>query len=204
MSSPDSPARFEPEEVTDPIALFRHWLAGAAETEPNDPNAMSLATATRSGKPSVRMVLMKRLDERGFSFYTNVESQKGIELHENPHAALCFHWKSCRRQVRVEGMVQELPPADADAYFHSRSRLSQIGALVSQQSRPLASREELERQARACEEQYPEQVPRPGYWRGFVLSPERIEFWEDGDHRLHNRVVFTRTEGGWAKTRLFP
>jgi len=204
MDFSDSPARFEPEEVADPIALFLRWLADAAATEPNDPNAMSLATATRSGKPSVRMVLMKRLDERGFSFYTNVESQKGIELHENPHAALCFHWKSCRRQVRVEGQVQELPPEDADGYCHSRSRLSQIGALVSQQSRPLASREELERQAQACEEQYPGEVPRPEYWRGFVLSPERIEFWEDGAHRLHDRIVFIRTEGGWAKMRLFP
>jgi len=204
MDLSDSPARFEPEDVADPIALFRRWLADAAESEPNDPNAMSLATATRSGRPSVRMVLMKRLDERGFSFYTNVESQKGIELHDNPHAALCFHWKSRRRQVRVEGAVHELPPEDADTYFRSRSRLSQIGALVSQQSRPLASREELERQARACEEQYPGEVPRPAYWRGFVLFPERIEFWEDGAHRLHNRIVFTRTEDDWTRTRLFP
>lgn len=196
--------RFEPEEATDPIAQFQKWYEAAAETEPNDPNAMALATSTADGHPSVRMVLMKRLDQRGFSFYTNVESQKGCELAENPHAALCFHWKSQRRQVRVEGMVRELPPEDADAYFHSRSRQSQIGALASQQSRPLASREELERLAAKYAEQYPDEVPRPDYWRGFVLWPERIEFWEDGAFRLHNRIVFARAGDTWERTRLFP
>ncbi|MEO6802056.1 MAG: pyridoxamine 5'-phosphate oxidase [Granulicella sp.] len=196
--------QFEPETATDPIALFRHWFDEAAQTEPNDPNAMALATSTAAGHPSVRMVLMKRLDERGFSFYTNVESQKGHELTENPHAALCFHWKSRRRQVRVEGSVQELSPADADAYFHSRSRQSQIGALASQQSRPLDSREELERLAKEYAERYPGEVPRPSYWRGFVLVPNRIEFWEDGAFRLHNRVVFVRADAAWERTRLFP
>ncbi|NYF78960.1 pyridoxamine 5'-phosphate oxidase [Granulicella arctica] len=200
----DLPGRFEPEDVAEPIALFRRWLDDAAQTEPNDANAMSLATATASGRPSVRMVLMKRLDERGFAFYTNVESQKGRELLENPHAALCFHWKSRRRQVRVEGAVGELSAEDADAYFHSRSRKSQIGALASQQSRLLASREELEQRAMECEERYPGEIPRPSYWRGFVLAPERIEFWEDGAYRLHNRIVFVRSGDAWVKTRLFP
>jgi pyridoxamine 5'-phosphate oxidase len=196
--------RFEAEEVADPIALFRRWLDDATQTEPNDPNAMSLATATASGRPSVRMVLMKRIDERGFAFYTNVESQKGRELLENPHAALCFHWKSRRRQIRVEGFVEELSSEDAEAYFHSRSRKSQIGALASQQSRPLASREALEQRAAECEQQYPGEIPRPSYWRGFVVVPARIEFWEDGAHRLHNRVVFVRSGDAWRKTRLFP
>jgi pyridoxamine 5'-phosphate oxidase len=200
----NAPITFEPEEAIDPIELFRHWLADATETEPNDPNAMALATSTANGLPSVRMVLMKRLDERGFSFYTNVESQKGRELMENPHAALCFHWKSRRRQVRVEGVVSELPPEDADAYFRSRSRMSQIGALASQQSRALVSREELERLAQEYAERYPAEVPRPAYWKGFVLSPERIEFWEDGAYRLHNRIVFALEGGVWVKTRLFP
>lgn len=200
----DPSVYFEPEEAADPIALFRSWLADAADTELNDPNAMSLATATTTGAPSVRLVLMKRLDERGFAFYTNVESQKGRELLENPQAALCFHWKSKRRQIRIEGPVTELLPEDADAYFHSRSRRSQIGALASQQSRPLRSREELERLAKECEDLYPGEIPRPDYWRGFVVAPERIEFWEDGANRLHNRVVFTRTVQDWTRTRLFP
>jgi pyridoxamine 5'-phosphate oxidase len=199
----DSPTRFEAEDAPDPIALFRRWFDDASAVELNDPNAMALATCA-DGKPSVRMVLMKRLDERGFAFYTNVESQKGRELLRNPRAALCFHWKSRRRQVRVEGAVRELPPEDADTYFHSRSRLSQIGALASQQSRPVASREELERRARECEREYPGEVPRPGYWRGFVVAPERIEFWQDGAHRLHDRVVFTRVGEGWDKARLYP
>ena len=197
-------ATFEPEVADDPIALFRRWFDDASATEPNDPNAMFLATCTTDGRPSVRMVLMKRLDERGFSFYTNVESQKGRELLENPHAALGFHWKSRRRQVRIEGPVQELPPADADAYFHSRSRLSQISAVASQQSRPVASREELEARARELAERYTGEIPRPDYWRGFVVAPQRIEFWEDGAHRLHNRVVFLSSAQGWTRTRLYP
>jgi pyridoxamine 5'-phosphate oxidase len=149
-------------------------------------------------------VLLKRVDEAGFAFYTNAESRKGVELLANPHAALCFHWKSLRRQVRVEGSVAELPAADADAYFHSRSRRSQIGALASQQSRPLASREGLELLAEALEERYPGEVPRPEYWRGFVVRPETIEFWQDGPHRLHDRLVFTRDGSEWRKTRLYP
>ena len=197
-------AQFEPEIVTDPIDLFRRWLDDASATELNDPNAMALATANAQGVPSVRIVLMKRLDEQGFAFYTNAESQKGRELLENQHAGLCFHWKSKRRQVRVEGTVRLLSPEDADEYFHSRSRKSQISAAVSQQSRPLESRGLLEQKAREFTDQYPGEIPRPAYWRGFVVWPEQIEFWEDGEHRLHNRVVFTRDGEGWSKERLYP
>ena len=195
---------FEPEIAADPIVLFRRWFDAASAAEPNDPNAMALATATPDGRPSVRMVLMKRLDDHGFAFYTNAESRKGRELLANPHAALLFHWKSSRRQVRIEGPITELPPADADAYFHSRGRRSQIGAVASQQSRPLASRDELIAQARLIEEQYPGEIPRPPHWKGFLVTPETIEFWEDGEHRLHNRIVFARTEDAWIKTRLYP
>ena len=200
----ERPEGFEPETSEDPIELFRRWLENASEAELNDPNAMALATVSAKGLPSVRIVLMKRLDERGFAFYTNAESQKGTEMLENAHAALCFHWKSKRRQVRVEGPVALLPPEDADAYFHSRSRKSQISAVVSQQSRPLASREALERAAEACALEYPGEIPRPAYWRGFVVRPERIEFWEDGEHRLHNRIVFLRSGEAWTKERLYP
>lgn len=196
--------RFDAEEATDPIVLFREWFDLAAKDELNDPNAMALATATAEGRPSVRMVLMKHLDERGFTFYTNVESQKGGELLVNPNAALCFHWKSQRRQVRVEGAVEAVSAADSDEYFHSRSRRSQIGALASRQSRPLASREELEAKAAALAAQYPREIPRPDYWRGFRVVPERIEFWQDGDARLHDRIVFARGGNRWAKMRLYP
>jgi pyridoxamine 5'-phosphate oxidase len=200
----DNSAKFEPEVVADPIALFRRWFDDASQTEPNDPNAMALATANANGIPSVRIVLMKRLDEQGFAFYTNAESQKGHELLENQHAALCFHWKSKRRQIRVEGDVQLLSPEDADEYFHSRSRKSQISAAVSEQSRPLASRELLEQRAKDFAAEHPDVIPRPDYWRGFVVAPQRIEFWEDGEHRLHNRVVFMRDGEGWTKERLYP
>ena len=197
-------SHFDAEAAEDPIQLFGDWFRAACESEVNDPNAMSLATATADGRPSVRIVLLKRVDKAGFVFYTNAESRKGVEILANPHVALCFHWKSLRRQVRVEGMVHDLPAEDADAYFHSRSRRSQIGALASEQSRPLASREELEARAQAVEERYPGEVPRPRYWRGFVVLPETIEFWQDGPHRLHDRIVFTRTVDGWRKTRLYP
>ena len=188
----------------DPIALFRAWIQEAEVTELNDPNAVALATASRDGLPSVRMVLMKRVDERGFSFYTNAESQKGLELAENPHAAMCFHWKSLRRQVRVSGSVTELPAEDADEYFHSRSRLSQLGAAASAQSRVLESREVLETRVRALEAEFPGEIRRPDYWRGYVLRPERIEFWQEGVGRLHDRYLFLRAEDGWRVERLFP
>jgi pyridoxamine 5'-phosphate oxidase len=191
-------------DASDPIALFRIWMAYAESTELNDPNAVALATATAEGAPSVRMVLLKQLDGRGFVFFTNAESEKGRHLKENPRAAMCFHWKSQRRQVRVEGAVRELPGVEADEYFHSRSRRSQLGAAVSQQSRELQSREQLEAMVRALAERYPGEIPRPAYWRGFVLWPERIEFWQDGADRLHDRLVFLRKGNGWCAKRLFP
>jgi len=192
------------ERAVDPIALFGLWMSDAEAAELNDPNAVALATATREGVPSVRMVLMKRVDARGFCFYTNAESQKGTELAENPRASMCFHWKSLRRQVRVSGPVTELPGEDADAYFHSRSRLSQLGAAASEQSRVLASREALVERVKELEREFPGAIPRPDYWRGYVLRPERIEFWKDGAGRLHDRFLFTRSGGVWNKERLFP
>jgi pyridoxamine 5'-phosphate oxidase len=191
-------------ESADPIGLFRQWLAEAERSEPNDANAAALATSTPDGHPSVRMVLVKRADERGFCFFTNVESRKGTELHANPSAALCFHWKSLRRQVRVAGRVTAIPSSDVDEYFHSRSRNSQVGAAVSQQSRPLASREELESTFRKFAEDHPGEIPRPTYWRGFCVHPEQIEFWINGANRLHDRFLFTRDGGAWKTTRLYP
>lgn len=190
--------------AADPIELFRAWMREAEAGEPNDPNAVALATATADGAPSVRMVLLKGLDKRGFAFYTNAESQKGVELAQNPRAAMCFHWKSLRRQVRVEGLVSELPDAEADAYFHSRSRGSQVGAVASRQSRPLTSREALEEQVRSVEDRYPDEVPRPAFWCGYVLWPERIEFWVNGAERLHDRFLFLRAGNGWTRERLYP
>lgn len=192
------------ETAAEPIALFRAWMHEAEAKEPNDPNAAALATATVDGAPSVRMVLLKGLDERGFAFYTNAESRKGVELAANPRAAMCFHWKSLRRQVRVEGLVSELPETEADAYFHSRSRGSQLGAVASRQSRPLAGRQALEERVRAVEERYPDDVSRPDFWRGYVLWPERIEFWINGADRLHDRFLFSRIDSVWVKERLYP
>lgn len=197
-----NPINAESEE--DPIALFRAWLREAEAAEPNDPNAVALATATAKGAPSVRMVLLKGLDERGFAFYTNAESRKGAELAENPRAAMCFHWKSLRLQVRVEGNVSSLPDAESDAYFHSRARGSQLGAVASLQSRPLASREALEESVQAAAERYPEIIPRPDNWHGYVLRPERIEFWINREERLHDRFLFSRRDQEWVKERLFP
>jgi pyridoxamine 5'-phosphate oxidase len=192
------------ESAADPIALFQRWLKDAEVGEVNDPDAVALATATRDGIPSVRMVLMKQVDNEGFRFYTNVGSQKGTELAENPRAAMCFHWKSLRRQVRVSGTVTELPAGDVDKYFHSRSRLSQLGAAASPQSRVLASREVLEARVKELEAEFPGEVPRPDYWRGYLLRPERIEFWKDGAGRLHDRFLFSRDGDAWRKERLFP
>lgn len=188
----------------DPIAVFDQWLHQAVQTEPNDPTAMALATCTPGGAPSVRMVLAKRVGSQRFAFFTNGESRKGIELAANPRAALCFHWKSLRRQVRVEGTVHELDAAAADQYFQSRSRDSQIGAAISDQSRPLDSRDELERRFNAFASEHTGEVPRPAYWRGYYVEPEAIEFWMDGAHRLHNRFFFTREHDAWRCTRLFP
>ncbi len=192
------------EEILDPLLLFQEWLREAETTEPNDPNAAALATATADGMPSVRMVLVKQVDRRGFCFYTNAGSRKGRELAANPKAALCFHWKSLGRQVRVEGPVVELPPADADEYFRSRSRESQLGSAISQQSRPLESREHLEELVKEFAASYPGEIPRPEYWKGYAIRPERIELWVNGAHRLHDRFLFVREGDEWAKMRLFP
>lgn len=188
----------------DPVSLFRAWMTEAEGLEPNDPNAVALATATADGVPSVRMVLLKGLDERGFAFYTNAESRKGVELAANPRAALCFHWKSLQRQVRVEGAVAELPAVEADAYFHSRSRGSQLGAAVSRQSEMLESREALEEMVKEFGARYQGEIPRPERWKGYVLRPERMEFWINGNDRLHDRFLFVRSEDEWKKNRLFP
>ncbi len=180
-------------------------MSEAERTEPNDPNAAALATATPGGIPSVRMVLVKGVDPHGFRFFTNAESRKGNDLGENPNAALCMHWKSLRRQVRVSGPVSELPGDETDTYFHSRSRRSQIGAAVSVQSRPLASRAVLESEVAAFTAEHPEgEVPRPSFWRGYLLHVQEIEFWIDGPDRLHDRFLFTCEEGGWSKQRLYP
>lgn len=198
------PRCFDAEDADDPIELFRGWMKEAIATEPNDPDAVALATVSPDGMPSVRMVLMKCLDDRGFSFFTNAESQKGRELQHNPRAAMCFHWKTQRRQVRIEGVVRELPAEEADAYFHTRARRSQVGAAVSAQSRPLESRMALEAAASEYERQHPGVIPRPAYWCGYVLQPARIEFWQDGAFRLHDRIVYVRSETTWRKTRLYP
>lgn len=195
---------FGAESAQDPIALFAAWLQEAEASEPNDPNAAALATATTGGVPSVRMVLVKQVDARGFAFFTNAESRKGLELAVNPRAAMCFHWKSLRRQVRVEGVVSKLPAVDADAYFRTRTKMSQLSAVASEQSRVLGSREELEARVRELGAQYPNEVPRPDYWRGYVMRPERIEFWIQRIARLHDRFLFVRSGEEWVSQRLFP
>jgi pyridoxamine 5'-phosphate oxidase len=192
------------EPAVDPIALFVAWMKAAEASELNDASATALATATRDGMPSVRMVLMKRVDERGFCFYTNAESQKGVELAENPRASMCFHWKSLRRQVRISGDVSELSAEEADDYFQNRPRLSQLAAVASQQSRVLAGREVLEDRVKELERVFPEKIPRPVYWKGYLLRPERIEFWKSGEGRMHDRFLFSRSGDGWRKERLYP
>ncbi len=191
-------------EAEDPLELYGRWAEEAKASEPNDPNAAALATATADGVPSVRMVLIKGVDVRGFSFFTNAASMKGEELAANPHAALCLHWKSLRRQVRVRGAVSPLPVEEVEQYFHSRGRKSQIGAAVSAQSRPLASREQLEEQVGQFTEQHPGEIPLPDYWRGYSVAAEQVEFWKDGPDRLHDRVLFVRNGQGWTRTRLYP
>ena len=188
-----------------PIEVFREWLAEAEASEPNDPNAMAVATVDAAGNPSVRILLLKGLDERGFAFYTNFESRKGGELLGQPRAALCFHWKSLRKQVRVEGPVEIVSDAEADAYFHSRAYVSQIGAAASEQSRPLDSRATLERRVAELQEKLDgAEVPRPPNWSGFRVIPHTIEFWKDGAFRLHDRIVFRRSPMGWETQRLYP
>jgi pyridoxamine 5'-phosphate oxidase len=188
----------------DPLALFDAWFAEAHASEPNDSNAAALATSTVHGVPSVRMVLVKRIGQHRFCFFTNIESRKGHELAENPRAALCFHWKSLRRQIRVEGTVSDLSAADTNAYFHSRPRASQISAAVSDQSRILQSREELEAKFQSFSKAHPGEIPRPDYWRGFHLHATQIEFWINGPDRLHDRFLFTKEADGWRQDRLYP
>jgi pyridoxamine 5'-phosphate oxidase len=189
----------------EPFAPFSRWFELAATSEPLA-ETMTLATATRDGMPSVRAVLLKGADRRGFVFYTNFESRKAEELFANPRAALCFHWKSLQRQVRIEGVVSVVSDDEADAYFTSRPRDSQIGAWASDQSRPVAHRSEIERRFTSFSRQYAEcaVVPRPAYWSGFRIAPERIEFWQERPFRLHDRVLFTRDGEIWRKQRLFP
>jgi pyridoxamine 5'-phosphate oxidase len=191
--------------VTDPFALFETWLAEARTSEPNDPEAMALATAAADGQPHVRMVLLKDHGPRGFVFYTNEQSAKGHQLRENGRAALLFHWKSLRRQVRVEGAVERVSGEQADAYFATRARDSQLGAWASDQSRPLDNRDRFEQRFEEVKRRFEgKDVPRPPHWGGYRVLPERIEFWTDRPHRLHERRVFTRTAGSWHEGLLYP
>ena len=191
--------------ATDPFQLFDEWYAEARTAEINDPDAMALATADSGGYPSVRMVLLKGHGPEGFVFYTNRESRKGYELAANPRASLLFHWKALRRQVRIEGAIAPVPNAEADAYFATRSRDSQLGAWASDQSRPLESREVFEARFEEVEARFEgADVPRPPHWGGYRLVPDRIEYWNDRPHRLHERRLFTRSIDGWTEGLLYP
>jgi pyridoxamine 5'-phosphate oxidase len=215
QSMTDAPTIHEPDRlrnddftaVSEPFALFAGWMEEAQRSEPNDPNAMALATAGSDGFPDVRMVLLKGFDAAGFVFYTNLESAKARELGERPQAALAFHWKSLRRQVRVRGLVARVPDEEADAYFATRPRLAQIGAWASKQSSPLESRLAFEKSVAQVTARFPiGTIPRPPFWSGFRVSPLSIEFWHDRPFRLHDRIAFTRDDGHqtWTKTRLYP
>ena len=191
----------------DPFQLFNQWYEDASQSEVNDPNAMSLATVGENSMPSVRIVLLKSYDQNGFVFYTNFQSRKGAELSKNPKAAIAFHWKTIRRQVRIEGITEPVAKNEADEYFQSRPRISQIGAWASQQSEPLDSREQLLNSVQSFEEKYKNvSIPRPPHWGGLRLRPTRIEFWHDGEFRLHDRFIFEKTINAetWKITRLNP
>lgn len=191
--------------TTDPFALFADWFTEAKASEPNDPEAMAVATVGQDGQPSVRMVLLKGHDARGFVFYTNYESRKAGQIFETGRAALLFHWKSLRRQVRIEGPVLKVSPEEGDAYFATRHRDSQLGAWASEQSRPLDSRETFEARYDEMARRFEGQpVPRPPHWSGFRVVPERIEFWLDRPHRLHERRLFLREGESWNEGMLYP
>ena len=194
-------------ETDDPISLFETWMAEARQSEPNDPNAMSLATVDAQGAVDVRIVLLKGVDRSGFTFFTNLESTKAVQLRANPSAALCFHWKSQRRQVRIRGQVSLVSAAEADAYFASRAAQSRISAIASDQSRPLADRAVFEQRVAEISAIYGDDgdIPRPVHWGGYRLAPEEIEFWQDQSFRMHDRLRFYRREaGGWTCLRLYP
>jgi pyridoxamine 5'-phosphate oxidase len=194
-------------EGDDPFGLFDRWFAAAQASEPNDPNAMCVATVDASGLPDARMVLLKGHDPRGFVFYTNIESAKGGQLAGHPRAALLFHWKSLRRQVRVRGPVEPVSDAESDSYYASRPRGSQVGAWASDQSRPLPSREALERRVAEVDARFPDRAPpRPPFWRGYRVQPLAFEFWRDRRSRLHDRMVFRREalDAAWTTLRLYP
>ena len=206
-ADPNAAPHTPPEAVTarDPFALFESWFAEAGARELNDPNAMTLATATPDAAPSARIVLMKEWDRRGFVFYTNKQSRKGDELAANRQVALLFHWKSLLRQVRIEGVVEHVTDAEADAYYNSRARVSRLGAWASQQSRPLPERSVLEQRVAEMEARYPDEaIPRPPHWSGYRVIPARFEFWQDMPFRLHDRTTFTREGDAWVSGKLFP
>jgi len=192
-------------ETEDPFVLFEAWLNDAKKTEPHDHDAMSLATATPDGRPSLRMVLLKGLGPDGFVFYTNAESRKGHEIAKNNNAAMCFHWKTLRRQIRIEGTLNEVGAHFADAYFATRSRESCIAAWAADQSRPMKGRGEFEARYEAAEKKFEgKNIPRPDHWTGFRLEPDVIEFWLDLPHRMHDRVCYRRNGSDWTQERLYP
>jgi len=194
-------------DLEDPIELFKVWMDEAKKSEPNDPNALSLATSNKNNIPSVRMVLLKEFNQNGFVFYTNLNSQKGNELKENPNAAMCFHWKSLLRQIRISGTITQVEDSVADQYYNSRGYDSRIGAWASKQSKELKNRDELSNSIKEFKQKFDDKnnVPRPKHWSGWSLSPTRIEFWLDGDSRIHERLNYTIDKSGnWIKSLLSP
>ena len=194
-------------DLDDPIQLFKTWMDEAKKSEPNDPNAVSLATSNKNNFPSVRMVLLKDFSQNGFVFYTNLKSKKGNELKENPKVAMCFHWKSLLRQIRINGTVTQVADEVADKYYNSRSYESRIGAWASKQSEELINRDQLINSIQEYKNKYNEEnkVPRPSHWSGWILSPLNIEFWLDGDNRIHERLKYTKASSGqWSKSLLSP
>ena len=194
-------------DLDDPIELFKVWMDEAKKSEPNDPNALSLATSNKNNIPSVRMVLLKEFNQNGFVFYTNLNSQKGNELKENPNAAMCFHWKSLLRQIRISGTITQVEDSIADQYYNSRSYDSRIGAWASKQSKELKNRDELENSIKEFKQKFDDKnnVPRPNHWSGWNLSPSSIEFWLDGDSRIHERLNYTIDKSGnWIRSLLSP